>query len=166
MTEASIRQLEDERSRVFSLVGDGDGMSRKELNNSIATVMQHHCGPVKNSELLNLGLIALSELRQREGPRLRAKNPHELVCSLEVLNVLTNAELVLHACLARKASAKYLMFYRSDFPEDDPPPWKKFVTVSRNGSEVSFRELPLDYYGDLMDEYATHNSDYEAEGNV
>ena len=155
--------MEQERSRVF-LVVDGEGaVTWKEINAAIAKLMQNHCGTRKSETLLKSGLSELSDLRANDVPRLSCHNPHELVRSLEVLNVLTNAELVLHSCLARKASAKYLLFDRSDFPEKDPPEWNKFVTVRIEAGEVIEYHRPIDYYGDLQATYEAHNEDYITE---
>lgn len=166
------KQVEGERSRIYSLLdGDAD-VPWQELNAAISWVMRHHCGAVKSADLLSSGLATLRELEQSRVPRLRARNPRELMRALEVLNVLTNAELVLHACLARRASAKYLLFERSDYPEMDPPEWHKLVTVRLEGGTVvggdgSGRvvegELPIDYYGSLPEGYEAHNEGYAGE---
>jgi len=159
-------QVQRERERVFSLLGEGDGVSWKEVNAAISQIMQEHCGAIKSDALLESGLKALGDLRKRDARLLHAKNPHELTRSLEVLNVLTNAELVLHACLARKASARYLLFSRSDFPEEDPPEWHKFVTVRIEDGCVSRGDSAIDYYGDIEGEYLTHNAAYRLGGEV
>jgi succinate dehydrogenase/fumarate reductase flavoprotein subunit len=157
-------QIEGERNRVLSLVGEFDGVSWKDMNSSIAEIMQRHCGAIKNAELLNSGLAALNELVEEQVPKLKAGNPHELIRTIEVINVLTNAELVLHTCLARKASAKYLLFNRSDFPDEDPREWHKFVTVRLEDGKIIPGELSIDYYGDLVEEYSSHNTSYVAGG--
>ena len=82
----------------------------------------------------------------------------------ETLNVLTNAELVIHSCLARKASSKELHFQRIDYPELDPPDWHRFVTIEKQPDGVKTGSLPLDYYGDFASSYAAHNADYIREG--
>ena len=89
-----------------------------------------------------------------------ARNPHELMRSLEVLNILTNAEIVFHACLAREASSKQLHFVRSDFPHTDPPEWHKFITIALKENQVVRGEKPIDYYGDLKENYAKHTAAY------
>ncbi|MFQ5790878.1 MAG: hypothetical protein ACE5JI_10430 [Acidobacteriota bacterium] len=91
---------------------------------------------------------------------MSAANPHELMRCLEALNVLTNAEIVLHSCLARKASSKQLHFIRTDYPEMDPPQWHKFMTVRNTPEGVKIGEKPIDYYGSLKESYEAHNRDY------
>ncbi len=67
--------------------------------------MQNYCGAVKSDELLHEGLRGLAELRDNEASALYARNPHDLLRAKETLNVLTNAELVIQSCLARRASS-------------------------------------------------------------
>jgi len=160
------KQVQRERARVLSLVCGGGEKTWKDVNSAIAGVMRQHCGAIKDDESLESGLNVLDELRRRDIPRLQARNPHELVRSLEVLNVLSNAELVVHACLARKAGARHLLFERSDFPEVDPPDWHKFVTVRLEAGKVMAGELSIDYYGDLDKGYTAHNGDYVAEDGL
>jgi succinate dehydrogenase/fumarate reductase flavoprotein subunit len=73
---------------------------------------------------------------------------------------MTNAEIILHSCLARRASSKHLHFTRQDFPEIDPPEWHKFVTVKLKNGDVVVGERALDYYGSLENNYLAHNQDY------
>jgi succinate dehydrogenase/fumarate reductase flavoprotein subunit len=125
--------------------------------------MQNYCGAVKSDDLLNEGLRGLEELRQNEASRLYARNPHDLLRAQETLNVLTNAELVIHSCLARKASSQQLLFTRLDYPEMDPPEWHKFVTVWRDEDGVRTGSLPIDYWGNLTENYERLNTDYVRE---
>jgi succinate dehydrogenase/fumarate reductase flavoprotein subunit len=85
-----------------------------------------------------------------------ARTPRELVRVLEVESILTNAELVLHACLARRASSVQLQFTHLDYPEQDPPEWHRFVTVRQTPQGVEEGSLPIDYHGNLPEEYERH----------
>jgi succinate dehydrogenase/fumarate reductase flavoprotein subunit len=154
------QQAGAERDRIHSLVNGFGGVGWKEVNATIACIMQEHCGAKKSAEVLAPGLLKLREIRRNEALHLRPRNPHELTRTLEVLNILINAELVIHACLAREASAKYLLFERADHPEVDPPVWSKFVTVRFEDGKVVEGALPLDYYGSLKENYEKHNRDY------
>ena len=103
-----------------------------------------------------------SSSRRTGGPQASGAepNPHDLLRAQETLNVLTNAELVIQSCPARKASSKQLMFTRLDYPEMDPPEWHNFITVWRDESGVRTGALPIDYYGNLTDNYERLNADY------
>ena len=153
-------QVAAEKIRVYSPINRKGGIGWKELNEGITRIMQHFCGATKSEGLLNTGLGALKDFKENEALKLYARNPHELIRSLEVLNIITNAEIILHSCCARKASAMYLHFKRSDYPDLDPPEWFKFVTVRREHDEVITGELPIDYYGLLEENYKNYNKEY------
>ncbi len=153
-------QIKKERKRLYSPVNRESGTGWKELNSAIIKVMQSYCGEIKSEELLHTCLKKLENIKNKMAQNLFARNPHELVRSLEVLNILTNADLVIHSCLSRKASSKFLHFSRSDYPETDPPEWKKFISVRLEEGKVKTEKLPLDYYGDLKENYETHNREY------
>ncbi len=153
-------QVEEERRRVISLINKKNGIGWKELNMHISRVMQHYCGELKSDELLKEGLKQLRDIKENEASLLYAPNPHLLVRSLEVLNILTNAEIILNSCLLRKASSKHLHFLRLDYPEIDPPHWHKFITIRLEEDEVVSGEKPLDYYGNLEENYERHNQEY------
>ena len=162
ISEAVIdyHQVEAEKTRIYSLLNRENGIGWKEFNMHITRIMQNYCGAIKSEELLNIGLKHLDQMEKNEAPKLRALNPHELIRSLEVLNILTNAKLIIHSCLARKASSKQLHFKRSDYPEMDPPEWHKFITVRLENNQVEIGEKPIDYYGSLKENYESHNKNY------
>ena len=158
-------QVLTEKERILSPVKRKGGIGWKELNMYIARTMQNYCGETKSEQLLRTGLSLLNEIRDNTGSKLFAQNPHELIRSLEVLNILTNAEMVIHACLSRKASSKYLHFIRGDYPEMDPAKWHKFVTVRLENNRVKIGEKPIDYYGSLSENYESRNREYLEEKN-
>ena len=122
--------------------------------------MQYFCSEYKTELLLNMGLDSLKEIEKVFVPRLYAIDPHKLMRCIEDLSMLTHAQMVLHASLARKASSRVLGFYRIDCPEIDPPEWSKFVTIKLENGEVRSGELPLRYWGDMKASYEEHNKDY------
>ena len=76
-----------------------------------------------------MGLDTLKEIEEKWVPTLYALDPHKLMRGLEDLSLLTHAQIILHASLARKASSRLLDFHRIDYPQLDPPEWNKFITV-------------------------------------
>ena len=65
---------------------------------------------------------------------------------LECFSLIKTGELVIQASLARKASSALMDFYRLDYPEIDPPEWRKFLPIRLEDDEVKVRELPQDYH--------------------
>ncbi len=153
-------QVAYEKSRICEPLKLDQGIGWKALNAAVARIMQHHCGALKSDLLLRTGLDRLQNIKENEAARLMARNPHEWMRSLEVLNILTNADLILHSASARKAGCRYLHFQRSDYPEVDPPEWQVFVTVKRRGGCVTVEKIPLDYYGSVKQNYEAYNQAY------
>ena len=118
--------------------------------------MQNYCGEPKSDELLHIALIWLKELEDEAIPNTYATNPHKLMRTLEVFDILTCSQMIVHASLARKASSTYLGFVRSDYLDLDPPDWHKWITIRLQDDEVQTRELPIDFWGDLEENYEKH----------
>jgi len=153
-------QVEAEEKRIYAPVQRDTGMGWKELNAGIVRVMQNYCSDLKTEELMEIGLLSLKEIEENDAREAFARNPHELMRTLEVLNILGNAQLTIHACMARRASNAWLGFKRMDYPENDPPEWHKYVTLKLEDNQVKLGELPLDYYGSLQENYEANNRDY------
>jgi succinate dehydrogenase/fumarate reductase flavoprotein subunit len=133
----------------------------KELNSGINRVMQNYCGDPKTENLMQIGLIALKELEQNDAAEIYAGDPHKLGRTLDVLDLITCSQIIIHACMARKASSQTLDFNRLDYPDMDPPEWHKWITVKQEDGEVKTGSLPIDFWGPLKEGYEEHNKDYE-----
>ena len=153
-------QVEAEKKRVYSPIKRTTGIEWKELHAAISRSMQYFCSEFKTEPLFNMGLDSLKEIEERWVPQLYALDPHKLMRSLEDLSILTFAQTVLHASLARKASSRFLNFDRIDFPDIDPPEWTKFVTVKLENDNVRVGEKPQGYWGELKENYEKNNKDY------
>ena len=138
---------------------EGDTFSWKELNEAISKTMQNYCGEQKRDELLLSGVEQLHRYETEILPRVSAANPHELTRLLEVIDILTVAQLILQACLTRKKSNARLEFYRTDESGEDEP----FLVIRHDGQKTCSRAVPLDYAGDLAENYEKHNADYRKE---
>ncbi|MBW2095944.1 MAG: FAD-binding protein [Deltaproteobacteria bacterium] len=149
-------QVEEEKGRVYEPLRGSGEIEWKELNAAQCRVMKNFCSFYKNEELLKLGLHWLKDLREKEAPRVRADNPHKLMRTLEVLSVFTCSEMIIHASLARRASNRYLDFFRLDYPEVDPPEWNKWITIRQEGGAVRTGERPLDFWAPLAENYEKH----------
>ena len=137
-----------------------EGVTWKELNLAISKAMQNYCGGVKCEALLKEGLDLLGQFEEETVPRLSASNPHELMRVHEVLDILQVAQLVLHASLVRKASSKPLCFSRSDYPAEETENERRHIVIRQENGQILTREVPLDFFGDLKEEYEKRNQDY------
>lgn len=155
---ANRDQIKKEKQRVYAPVKRDDGLDWKELNAGLCRVMQNYCGEPKSEELLKLGLLWLQDIEENELPVAYAENPHKLARTLEVMDILTCDRMILHACLARKASSESLSFLRSDYPQMDPPEWHKWITIKQNEGKVEVGDLPIDYWDSFEENYVKHDS--------
>jgi hypothetical protein len=155
------KQVAAEKARVYAPIKRKEGMEWKELNQGSCRVMQNYCGDLKNEELLNIGLIWLKDIEENEASRAYADNPHKLGRTIDVLDILTCSQITIHACLARKASSRFLNFQRLDYPEVDPPEWHKWITVWQGDGVAKTGTLPIDFWGSLVENYEAHNKGYQ-----
>ena len=156
----SKEQVSREKARVYSPIKRSDGIEWKELHAGIAKTMQYFCSEYKTESLFKMALDSLKDIEENWVPKLYALDPHKLLRSLEDLSILTYAQIILHASLARKASSRHLDFYRIDYPALDPPEWNKFINVRLENGKVKVSEAPLNYWGNLKENYEANNKEY------
>ncbi|MDY5450278.1 MAG: hypothetical protein SPG71_02650 [Clostridia bacterium] len=153
-------QAEAEKERLLAPLYTEEGYSWKELNFAISKCMQNYCAEVKCEELLNEGLDLLNTYSEDIVPKLHCENPHDLMRTHEVLDILDVSKMILEACKMRKSSSAPLCFQRSDYPEMDPEEDKKFLTIRLENGKAVRGEIPHDYYGDVEEMYEKYNRDY------
>ena len=114
-----------------------------------------------NAHLIMVGDGPDEEMLKEKTRQMRLENnvtffpfTREPVYIFEVLDILTCAEIIVHSCLARKASSAWFGFSRLDYPDRDPPEWRKWVTVQLENDRVKAERIALDYYESLEDNYA------------
>lgn len=119
-----------------------DGTDPVELECAIRYACTRYVGGQKAEGKLREGIRRLGSLRREFLPKLEGKNPHYLMRSLEVRNLMDIAELHMQASLERKETR--LQHNRLDYPNPDPA-LDKTILVQRleNGKPViEFRKLP------------------------
>jgi succinate dehydrogenase/fumarate reductase flavoprotein subunit len=145
--EVDPLQVETEKARAYAPLQQAqNGTGWKELNYAIARVMQDYCGQYRSGQTLKLGLRLFQELKDNEAAAAYAANPHELCRTLECFSLITLGEMMMHASLARQASSLPLDFHRLDYPQPDPPEWRKLIPIRLVDNRVETREAPLDYH--------------------
>lgn len=160
IVDYDVADVEAEKKRLYAPLYVENGMHWKELNAAIAKCMQNYCGGIKCEDLLQEGLSLLNTYENEMVPQLSCANPHDLMRTHEVLDILQVAKMIVQACLFRKSSSDELHFYRSDYPEKDPEQDRCFITIRQENGKAVRGEIPLDYYGDLQTEYEKRNQDY------
>ena len=160
LIEPDAEAIDREEARLYAPMHVEDGMDWRELNQAISKCMQTYCGAVKCEELLREGLDLLESYERDAVPQLSCANPHELMRTHEVLDILEVAKLILNACLLRKSSSVPLCFERSDYPQKDPQEDRKFITIRQENGRIVRGEVSHRYFGDIEEEYERRNADY------
>ncbi|MCX6012976.1 MAG: FAD-dependent oxidoreductase [Chloroflexi bacterium] len=145
------RQVDKEKQRVLAPAGREDGVDWKEFNMGLCRIMQNYCSEPKTEHLMDMGLDCLKEYENEEMPNLYASNPHILGRVVDVMDILTVDQIIVHASKARKASSSYLNFNRMDYTSVDPQNWRKWITLKDISGDVQTGELALDYFGSISD---------------
>lgn len=140
------KEIENERERVYAPLARTEGMDWRELNIGVCSAMRTYGGDTLTDEMLNLALVWLKELEEKESQELVAETPRELGRCLQSLEVLKLAEMWTHAAVSRKASCQYLGIKKVEYPENDPPDWHKFITIKQEDDGVKIGDLPLYYW--------------------
>jgi len=94
------------------------GPGWKEVNIALQQIMYDYAGNVRSESLLQAGLQSLRRLKEKAYGTMIAKNQHELMRCLEVLNLLDLGELLITMALERKETrARHV---RVDYPFTNP----------------------------------------------
>jgi len=162
MTPFDRKQADEEKRRIYAPVqtNPDTALGWKELNMGISKTMQNYCGEIKRDELLKIGLLRLQEYENNILPKTHAFNPHELVRLLEVFDILTVSQIILHSCIARKTSIKALSFERGDSIECSNEEDRMLITIKKDNDKIITGFMPVDFFGDLKENYERHNHDY------
>ena len=94
------------------------GPDWKEVNIALQQIMQDYTGTVRSETLLQAGLAHLGRLKKKAYETMMAKNQHDLVRCLEVLNLLELGELIFEAAMERKETRG--LHVRPDYPYANP----------------------------------------------
>jgi len=149
-----------EQNRLYHPLTVENGIDWRELNMGISKAMQNYCGGTKCKELLAEGLDLLESYETDVVPQIGCQNPHELMRTHEVMDILEVSKMILNACMMRESSSEPLHFIRTDYPEMDPESDRHFITIKQVDGKPVKGIVPHDYYGDVEKEYEKRNQDY------
>lgn len=110
--------IEKKKRLIDEVRGREQGPDWEETNIALQQVMNDYAGSVRNGALLRQGLSHLRRLKEKADTTMIARNPHELMRCLEVLNMLDIGELVFLMALDRKETRG--LHVRPDYPFTNP----------------------------------------------
>lgn len=141
LDSASFQAEVDEKAAVVERMRDrASGASWQEVNVALHSIMGDYAGKPRNETTLQAGLSYLRRLQEKAKSMLLARNPHELMHGLEVMNLLDLGELVFIGALERRESRD--QHVRTDYPMANPL-LEKLLLIRREGGKVvtSWRAL-------------------------
>ena len=141
MNRASFEsQFPETREIMRGLQGRREGPNWEEGNVAIQQIMWDYAGLVRSETLLNAGLQALGRIREKAYHTMVARNPHELMRALEVLNLIEIGELIFITARERKETrGKHI---RVDYPFTNPILEKLLIVKKVEGKPVlEWREM-------------------------
>jgi succinate dehydrogenase/fumarate reductase flavoprotein subunit len=128
--------LKEKRNFLDELRKRETGPDWKEVNIALQQVMSDYAGFVRSQTMLGAGLTHLGRLKKEASSTMIARNQHELMRSLEVLNLIELGELVCVAAMERKETRGW--HERKDYPYKDPLLDKELVIKRVDGKPVTF----------------------------
>jgi len=139
-TEKSKKQSNEIINLIREIRNREDGVTWYEANIALQQIMHDYAGSIRSDSLLKAGLSHLHRLREKIYALIMAKNQHELMHCLEVLNMLDIGELIFFAALERKETRG--THFRTDFPFTNPVLDKLLVIKKVNNQpSVEWREI-------------------------
>lgn len=130
LAKVDLDQVEAERRRVHSFVGNQAGPMWQQVEDELKGVMFDRVGYPRSEAGLRSALDELERLREN-ARRIGARNYHELMRALEVNNLVEISTLIARAALERRESRLAPFHFRSDYPEKDDANWRGFVVLKR-----------------------------------
>ncbi len=118
--------------------------SWKDVLLSLQNIMSYHVGAEMSEDSLTTALDLVYELREQARAKMKARNRHELVHCVQVLNLIDTAEASIAAARERRESRSRLGHIRSDYPESNDKEFKKFLIVRKEGATTNVYSKPID----------------------
>ena len=149
LQRVNSKEMGKEKERVSSFMNDKNGIPPAELEQTFHKVMDEYAGgATKNYELLESKLIiARKKIRELTGKLafLSARNRHELVSCLELIDRFDVAKVLIEHLIYRQETRWPCYQSRVDFPERDDTNWLKFVNSVYNPTDgqLTFIERPV-----------------------
>jgi len=139
-TGSAKKGIEDRKHLVNEILNRKKGATWQEVNIALQQIMEDYAGSVRSETLLEAGLNYLHRLKKKADSLLMAKNQHELMHCLEVLNLIDLGELLFITARERKETRG--RHIRADYTFTNPLAEKFLIVKKVNGRPVTeWREV-------------------------
>lgn len=121
-------EIEKTKALLNEIRGREVGADWKEVNVALQQIMYDYAGSNRSETLLEAGLSHIRRLKEKTSSTMLARNQHELMHCLEVLDLLDVGEAVFITANERKETRG--IHVRSDYPFTNPL-LEKFLTIKK-----------------------------------
>ena len=121
-------KIEKSKALLNEIRGREVGADWKEVNVALQQIMYDYAGSNRSETLLEAGLSHIRRLKEKTSSTMLARNQHELMHCLEVLDLLDVGEAVFITANERKETRG--IHVRSDYPFTNPL-LEKFLTIKK-----------------------------------
>jgi succinate dehydrogenase/fumarate reductase flavoprotein subunit len=123
-----------ESARVLAPIQRDDGISPFQLEYKTRRMVNDYLEPPKVTKKMEIGLERFGEIRE-DLSLLCARDPHELMRSIEAQFILDCAEMAAHSSLYRTESRWGLYHYRVDYPDTNNDEWFCHVQTRKTDND-------------------------------
>ncbi|MEH2305830.1 fumarate reductase/succinate dehydrogenase flavoprotein subunit [Nostoc sp.] len=144
--EPDVNFLETEKMRIYAPLTRPNGVPHTQVEYKLRRLVNDYLQPPKTGNKIEIGLKHFVQYRETLD-LMGARDPHELMRSLEVHFIRDCAEMAARASLYRQETRWGLYHYRLDYPEKNDDEWFYHVNLKKNELEqmVLFKR-PVDPY--------------------
>jgi succinate dehydrogenase/fumarate reductase flavoprotein subunit len=144
--EPDVDSLETEKSRIYAPLTRPNGVPHTQVEYKLRRLVNDYLQPPKTGNKIEIGLKHFVQY-QETLDLMGARDPHELMRSLEVHFIRDCAEMAARASLYRQETRWGLYHYRLDYPKKNDEEWFCHVNLKKDelGKMVLFKR-PVDPY--------------------
>ncbi|AUT04411.1 fumarate reductase/succinate dehydrogenase flavoprotein subunit [Nostoc sp. CENA543] len=145
-SEPDAEFLETEKTRIYAPLTRPNGVPHTQVEYKLRRLVNDYLQPPKSGNKIEIGLKHFVQYQQTLD-LMGARDPHELMRSLEVHFIRDCAEMAARASLYRQETRWGLYHYRLDYPEKNDDEWFCHTNLRKNesGQMILFKR-PVEPY--------------------
>jgi succinate dehydrogenase/fumarate reductase flavoprotein subunit len=125
-------QVMEERERVLAPTKRSGGVSGLEMKNMVLTIIGDYLANPRSEGTLLRGIERAEVIGERDAPSLWARNPHELMHTVNARNLIPVAKIMMKTAIMRKESRMITLHERIEYPKPDEKNWAKSIIVQKD----------------------------------
>ncbi len=139
-------EVRAERARALAPTQRDDGIPPNQIEYKMRRVVNDYLQPPKVTRKYQLAGDRFAEIRDDLETAMIARDPHELMRSLEAASILDCAQMAACASLFRTESRWGLYHHRVDFPERNDQDWFCHTILSKVDERMTCARRAVEHY--------------------